>query len=302
MNQNRNISHFSLKIGTAFSLIELSIVVLIIGILIAGVTQGSRLVKQSRLTTAKNLTATSSVASIPDIVTWFETTSDNSVTTSTNGQNPEDGDLVSSWNDINSQSNVKVTVTSSGGLMPTYSTNGINNLPSISFNGNQYLNSAIASGGNTPLAAGATSFTFVEVWKKSNTTTTSSILDESATTNIASTRAGIVAVNGTYGFVGDNNDFWNTATYSTRTMATIITVSNTGVVKIYDNNSTYTGSITPTTQLSNSVFRIGARATDAQEKYSGLISEIIIFSRTLKASEVADIKSYLSKKYAITIL
>ena len=42
------------KPSKAFSLIELSIVVLIIGILIAGVTQGSRLVRQSRLSTAQN--------------------------------------------------------------------------------------------------------------------------------------------------------------------------------------------------------------------------------------------------------
>jgi prepilin-type N-terminal cleavage/methylation domain-containing protein len=42
------------KPSKAFSLKELSIVVLIIGILIAGVTQGSRLVRQSRLSTAQN--------------------------------------------------------------------------------------------------------------------------------------------------------------------------------------------------------------------------------------------------------
>ncbi len=43
----------------AFSLIELSIVVLLIGILIAGVTQGSRLIRQSKIKTAQNLTKNS---------------------------------------------------------------------------------------------------------------------------------------------------------------------------------------------------------------------------------------------------
>ena len=38
----------------AFSLLELSIVVLIIGILIAGVTQGSRLVRQSKIKGIQN--------------------------------------------------------------------------------------------------------------------------------------------------------------------------------------------------------------------------------------------------------
>jgi len=40
----------------AFSLIELSIVVLIVGILIAGVTQGSRLIRESKVKTARTLT------------------------------------------------------------------------------------------------------------------------------------------------------------------------------------------------------------------------------------------------------
>ena len=40
----------------AFSLIELSIVILIVGILIAGVTSSSRLVKRMKVITAQNLT------------------------------------------------------------------------------------------------------------------------------------------------------------------------------------------------------------------------------------------------------
>ena len=49
----------------AFSLIELSIVVLIIGILIAGITQGSRLVRQSRLVVARSLTQNASLLLMP---------------------------------------------------------------------------------------------------------------------------------------------------------------------------------------------------------------------------------------------
>ena len=44
------------KISKAFSLIELSIVILIIRILVAGVTQSSRLVTQFRLLSARNMT------------------------------------------------------------------------------------------------------------------------------------------------------------------------------------------------------------------------------------------------------
>ena len=55
------------KITKAFSLIELSIVILIIGILVAGVTQSSRLIKQMRLAMIKSMTLNSPVSSIKDL-------------------------------------------------------------------------------------------------------------------------------------------------------------------------------------------------------------------------------------------
>jgi prepilin-type N-terminal cleavage/methylation domain-containing protein len=62
--------------SSGFSLIELSIVILIIGILIAGVTQGSRLVKQSKVKTAKTLTQSSDAIGINDMVLWLDATNE----------------------------------------------------------------------------------------------------------------------------------------------------------------------------------------------------------------------------------
>jgi len=47
--------------NTGFSLIELSIVILIIGILVSGVTQSSRLIRQIRIQSARNLTVNSPI-------------------------------------------------------------------------------------------------------------------------------------------------------------------------------------------------------------------------------------------------
>ena len=84
----------------AFSLIELSIVILIIGILVAGVTQSSRLIKQMRLQVARNITTSSPVTSIKDLKIWLETSQEGSLISSTNGLNPDNNDKISSWNDI----------------------------------------------------------------------------------------------------------------------------------------------------------------------------------------------------------
>lgn len=48
-----------MKKNSAFSLIELSIVILIVGIIIAGVTQSSSLIRKMRLSSARQLTSTS---------------------------------------------------------------------------------------------------------------------------------------------------------------------------------------------------------------------------------------------------
>ena len=59
---------------SAFSLIEISIVILIIGILIAGVIQGGKLLQKFRLQTARSLTNSSVVSEITGLVAWYEST------------------------------------------------------------------------------------------------------------------------------------------------------------------------------------------------------------------------------------
>jgi prepilin-type N-terminal cleavage/methylation domain-containing protein len=66
------------KCELGFSLIELSIVILVIGLLVIGITQGKRIISRSRISSAKSLTTSSPVASINNLVLWLETTSDKS--------------------------------------------------------------------------------------------------------------------------------------------------------------------------------------------------------------------------------
>jgi len=52
----------------AFSLIELSIVILVIGVLIAGVSQGGKMITKFRISAAASLTNSSPVHSIKNLV------------------------------------------------------------------------------------------------------------------------------------------------------------------------------------------------------------------------------------------
>jgi prepilin-type N-terminal cleavage/methylation domain-containing protein len=116
----------------AFSLIELSIVILIIGILVAGVTSSSRLIARMKVITAQNLTRNSPISSIKDLSVWYETSLDESF------DNAEESDdsLISTWFDMNPQSTFKVNaLQANAGNKPKFKINIFNGLPGILFNG-----------------------------------------------------------------------------------------------------------------------------------------------------------------------
>lgn len=91
-----------IKPNKAFSLVELSIVILIIGVLIAAAGQGIDLLQDARLTAARMLTQSSRVASLKGLSLWLETTSENSFSAA----EAVDGSVVTSWNDINPQARI----------------------------------------------------------------------------------------------------------------------------------------------------------------------------------------------------
>lgn len=120
-----NNNHKSFK---AFSLIELSIVILIIGILVAGVTQSSRLVKRIRLVTAQNITNSSPVPTIKDLALWYESSLDRSF----NDAEEQDLGELTMWYDNNPQTTNKINAFPPlANNRPKYIENGINGLPSV---------------------------------------------------------------------------------------------------------------------------------------------------------------------------
>ena len=62
------------KNNKAFSLIELSIVILVISLLVVGVTKGSRLMSEAKLKSAQALTSSSPVNAMTGVVLWLDAT------------------------------------------------------------------------------------------------------------------------------------------------------------------------------------------------------------------------------------
>jgi prepilin-type N-terminal cleavage/methylation domain-containing protein len=120
-----NKNKYSLK--KAFSLIELSIVILIIGILVAGVTQSSRLVSRMRILSARSITQSAPVSSIKDLYSWHETVLESSF----DEAEASDGTRITNWYDFNPQTSTdKILINQTDvNLKPLYSSGKINGLP-----------------------------------------------------------------------------------------------------------------------------------------------------------------------------
>lgn len=100
----------------AFSLIEISMVILIIGILIAGVATANSLIAKSRISSAQTLTISSPINSIKDTALWLESSTDTSFVASETSNN----NALSTWYDNRGNSSTKVSLTAVGSG-PVYS-------------------------------------------------------------------------------------------------------------------------------------------------------------------------------------
>lgn len=128
------------KKNRAFSLIELCVIILVIGIFISAIFVADGMISKFRIKTASALTVSSPINSISLTSLWLET----SLESSFNSSNLSTGDSLSSWNDQKNTSN-KIAVTAVG-TGPEYS-NTINRVHAVKFSGSStnYLEIADAS-------------------------------------------------------------------------------------------------------------------------------------------------------------
>lgn len=91
----------------AFSLIEVAVVVLIMGILIAGITTYSSLIQKFSLLTAASITKSSPVLGIYGLEAWYET----SLSESFKSDEASNGSYITQWRDINPNSTRSILAT-----------------------------------------------------------------------------------------------------------------------------------------------------------------------------------------------
>ena len=291
----------------AFSLIEISVVIVIIGILISGISSGIDLYSDFRITSARSLTLGSKVPRIDGLVAWWETTLEKSF----DKNEAINGVKITNWYDANPLSLNKITLTQSNSAnKATFKANSINSLPAISFDGsNKYITNNIF----------AESFTLIVVLASNSL---------GAGTSSSQAYLNTVIIGADYPgsandiiplALGDGNlkmftgtDGSETTLISNSKIKTgtpyIVSASRNfedGTRKIMINNSNIVSDKLGGAGLflkASSLAGIGADANDWNTNlYNGNIAEIIVYNKILNISDIDIIHKYLSKKYSIKL-
>ncbi|MDX2082391.1 MAG: LamG-like jellyroll fold domain-containing protein [Rickettsiales bacterium] len=275
----------------AFSLIELSIVIVIIAILIGGTIQGKALINNSRIANARSITSKATVSSVEGLVAWYETSAIDSLKASEAFESAQ----ISTWYDISPASITlkKNTLNRTASSALTYKAKAINNLPALNFNGSANIVLSKFYQGDFIQS------TIFLVFRPKTINTT--LLDSYSTSNTSAIAISASAVNlnaGSSVSTGTSNPA-NFQVDGNYIMAAHFFGSSS---KVYVNNITNPAGNSTIDAGSNplSGLTIGSNKSGGNG-FNGFIAEVIIFNRQLQAKERKDIFSYLSDKYKIPV-
>jgi len=283
---------------TAFSLIELTIVLIIIGLLATVVIGSQSLINSATLSSARSKTKASPVNHIENLVFWLDSTSENSF----DGSESSDESLISIWKDLNLQKTTKNDASSSGSSRPIYIKKSLNKLPAIKFDGvDDYMSIDPAL-----LPIGNEGRTYFFVVSDVNGTSEQSAFHHG--NNTAGGRMSFTINSTTIAVAVDGHNIGNDSLNNPKNM--IISIynaknANSGSFNFRRNNaqitkSTLAGANRSINTSANGSGKIGSNfAGDAF--FTGNFNEIIIFNKELSISEIIDIEEYLSSKWNIKL-
>ena len=295
----------------AFSLIEISIVVLVIGILIAGISSGIDLYSDFVISKARNLTTNSRVGRISDLNLWLETTTDKSFLTA----EKYDQAPISNWNGINLiSSNIVSATQTNSNYKPKYILNGLNGLPVIRFEGKDTDNPQYSDYMNLPdevVPYGDSDYSVFIVAKKTNNNDSANIVLSGGSVG---TTSSIRAMN-IFGFTTTNKalNYWYPTSSKLESSVNSIIANNFYITEFfYDKNITANRSIyingskvvegdKGSRESTKNGNYIGRRSDYFTNYFDGDLAELIVYNKALTNSERKSVAEYLSRKWNIKI-
>lgn len=277
---------------SAFSLMEISIILIAIALLLTIVVSSLDLVKAAKLNNARNLTKTSIAKDTPGMILWL----DSIAVKSFDNEKIKDGDEIINWNDLNISDQDPYIASSVATKRPLYDEDAINDFPGVKYDGTDdymQITDFTANSYMTLFVVGKFDNTADSFWIEHGPTISSSdgfyfygygsaptgmkrsatLLNNDGNTNWfgGSTAIGIMRYNNTTISYKKHDD----------TNFTDKTVSNLGNISLKE------------------TLNIGARNATTTFANKGSFGEIIMYDRALSNDEVDDIVEYLKSKWEI---
>lgn len=288
------------KFIRAFSLIEISIVFIVIGVLVSGISAGMDLYDDFKLKIAQTQTKNSRVSRISDLELWLETTLENAMATGTTSfkdkANLVNQESIGRWNDANPNilSTARNNATQSTlANQPKYIRKGINGLPALYFDGTDDFFSY-----NGNFLVGSDYTIFVVEARGSRKVSNFFI-------------SGYPSAPNTCLILGYRNDSAVTQSQNQNDLDISVANFTSPIPSIY--------SFSLATAIGKSIYLNGVLKNSNSQKsqlisygspsisggnwgfYIGHIAEMIFYSRALRDKERQDVESYLSKKWGIKL-
>lgn len=294
-----------------FTLLELSMVIVIVSILIIAVSSGSRALNRSRVISAQSLNKSSPVLSTSNLIAWYETTSENSF---------KDADIsstqINTWYNLNPSLSVAANnaLAPNTNCAPIYTKTAINGLPALFFNGTDTTtaNRDYLTFDGTALANNDYTVIVVEERTGGNTDRTRFFVSGFDSVTSPDTLNNRVLMLG-YDYVSstdliifgqNSNDYqYNIEDFSVPVPRIHVFRFSSTIGKKYrlngqDKTLVDQGGAVPTQGLiSYRNAQIGRYSNSTN--YLGYIGEIIIFNKYVNDDETQEIERYLNKKWRV---
>ena len=287
---NLFISKLKSKNKKAFSLLELSIVIVIVGVLLIGVIGSKHLIKKARINAAQAITRSSPISAVKGNKLWIESSLDdfsfgNGLTT---------GDFITAWEDNSSNNGLSISVAGTG---PTYS-NSINGVQAVRFDSTSANNHLVI---DNPAFLNGTNYTifFVEKRMATNGTTGNYLLGSSGSFALGyETTGSVIQTHGEASSDDNTAAIESVTSYSNKPRMISFTHSSTYGNKIYINGTLANEDSSDEAKAHLSGFSV-TNTLKIGDNYNGEIGEFAIFDRGIKNSERKVIEDYLSDKWNI---
>jgi prepilin-type N-terminal cleavage/methylation domain-containing protein len=303
----------------AFSLIEISVVIVIIGILIAGISSGIDMYQDYRLASARNLTKNAPISRISDLKLWLETTSEKAfkigatanINDYTNIAVPNDQQDIGVWQEDNATKYPQEIAYQVNNFKPSYIKNGIGGLPSLYFDGKNNVNGDFMIFDGSLLSVWEDGFTVFVVERRTSlgspsvspnySTPFQYILSSSVHMMGYGTDDWVMSGWNAWGGISKklNDDRIHCYHYNNKISLSDLSKIFLNGKAVHVNNSKVVVNLSIASTASGRIALFAPGWTKSH--YTGLISEIIIYARPLANSEISKVHLYLANKYKIRL-